>query len=49
MAKSMASSTMIPAAAFTWKPAWGRETQLKIWMGSTVKGVRRASREAGGR
>ncbi len=29
--------TIIAAAAFTKKPSWGRDTQLKIWMGKTVK------------
>lgn len=30
--------TMIPAAAFSWKPFCGREIQLKIWMGNVEKG-----------
>ena len=30
MVSSSASSTMIPAAAFAWKSACGRDTQLKI-------------------
>ena len=35
---SSASSTTMPAAAFSANAACGRETQLKIWIGSTVNG-----------
>ncbi len=36
MLNSNASSTRMPAAALALKSACGRDTQLKIWMGSTV-------------
>ena len=39
----------MPAAALTWKPGCGRETQLKIWIGSTVNGLCRPAREKSGR
>ena len=29
--------TMMPEAAISWKPDWGRVTQLKTWIGMTVK------------
>ena len=32
------TSTRIPAAALAWKSSCGRDTQLKIWIGSTVNG-----------
>ena len=35
---SSTSSTRMPAAAFVLKSACGRDTQLKIWIGSTVNG-----------
>ena len=38
IASRKASRTMMPAAAFSANAACGRETQLKIWIGSTVKG-----------
>ena len=38
IASSSTSSTRMPAAAFTRKSACGRDTQLKIWIGSTVNG-----------
>ena len=37
MLSSTTSRTMIAEAAMSWKPACGRDTQLKIWIGSTVK------------
>ena len=38
MISSRPSSTTMPAAAFSANAACGRETQLKIWIGSTVNG-----------
>ena len=38
----------MPEAALTWKPACGRETQLKIWIGSAVNGLWRPSRPSSG-
>ena len=38
IASSSASRTRMPAAAFALKAACGRDTQLKIWIGSTVNG-----------
>ena len=37
----------MPAAASAMKPCCGRETQLKIWMGSTVKGESSPGRQEG--
>ena len=37
----------MPAAAFSANAAWGRETQLKIWIGSTVKGEKRSEGRKG--
>ena len=36
MLNSNASNTRMPAAALALKSACGRDTQLKIWIGSTV-------------
>ena len=38
MVSSSASSTRMPAAALALNSACGRDTQLKIWIGSTVNG-----------
>ncbi len=38
MIRVMPSSRTPVAAAFSWKPAWGREVQLNIWIGMTVNG-----------
>ena len=40
---STTSSTMMPVAASSWKPACGRLVELKIWIGITVNGSRMSS------
>ena len=37
MVSSTTSRTMIADAALVWKASCGREAQLKIWIGRTVK------------
>ena len=45
MARVMATSTNPAAAALAWKAASGREVQLNIWIGITVKGDSSHSKE----
>ena len=40
--------TMPVAAALTWKALCGRDSQLNIWMGSTVKGEKSQSKGPAG-
>src|SRR5439155_8805741 len=48
MASVMITSTKPAAAALTWKAASGREVQLNIWIGMTVKGDNSHSKEMNG-
>src|SRR5687768_9659129 len=44
----MITSTKPAAAALTWKAASGREVQLNIWIGITVKGEKSHSKDRKG-
>src|SRR5258705_6256949 len=48
IARVITTSTMRAAAALTWKAASGREVQLNIWIGITVKGENSQSKERNG-
>src|SRR5690606_1127380 len=48
IASVMTTSTKPAAAAFWWKAASGREVQLNIWIGITVKGEKSHSNETKG-
>src|SRR4051812_36039665 len=48
IARVMSTSTNPAAAAFTWNAASGREVQLNIWIGITVKGENSQSKETNG-
>src|SRR3982074_817459 len=48
MASVISTSTKPAAAALTWKAASGREVQLNIWIGMTVKGESSQSNEGKG-
>src|SRR5574338_673631 len=49
MVNTITTSKKPAAAAFSWKAASGREVQLNIWMGITVKGANsQSNRPAGG-
>ncbi len=41
--KTKIRRTIIPAAAFEANSFWGLDTQLKIWIGKTVKGSKMLS------
>src|SRR3979490_1903878 len=48
IARVITTSTKPAAAALTWKAASGREVQLNIWIGITVKGENSHSKERKG-
>src|SRR5258705_3383258 len=48
IARVISTSTKPAAAALTWKAASGREVQLNIWIGITVKGENSHSNETKG-
>src|SRR5688572_20071025 len=48
MRSVITTSTNPAAAAFAWKAASGREVQLNIWIGITVKGENSHSNERNG-
>src|SRR5688572_18397671 len=48
MARVITTSTSPAAAAFAWNAASGREVQLNIWIGITVKGEVSHSKEMKG-
>src|SRR2546430_5460441 len=48
MASVISTSTNPAAAALTWNAASGREVQLNIWIGITVKGENSHSNETNG-
>src|SRR4051812_48284368 len=48
IASVITTSTKPAAAAFTWNAASGREVQLNIWIGITVKGENSHSNEMKG-
>src|SRR5216110_2901694 len=48
MASVISTRTKPAAAALTWKAASGREVQLNIWIGMTVKGENSHSNEMNG-
>src|ERR1700704_4767038 len=48
IARVISTSTKPAAAAFWWKAASGREVQLNIWIGITVKGENSHSKERNG-
>src|SRR3982750_2407800 len=48
MARVISTRTKPAAAALTWNAASGREVQLNIWIGITVKGENTQSKEING-
>src|SRR3954468_3253653 len=48
MASVISTRTKPAAAALTWKAASGREVQLNIWIGITVKGENSQAKERNG-